>query len=163
MKAYLLAVSGAILLSALLTLLLPGGKLSMTLKSIVKIFVLSVVLLPITDFLKDKKMDFSSEKISVDSSYLTSCIDMIECTDEEEIASYLSDTYGLRANVDAEREAEGAFPLKKITVNIVVSVINDADEHIHIIDQVKEALCSEYRCEVEVFLCEMESESNSAE
>ncbi|MDE7296295.1 MAG: stage III sporulation protein AF [Clostridia bacterium] len=150
MKEYILSVAGIILLSAVITVILPSGKMGKFIKGAMKLFTLVVLVSP---FVKnwDKGTSFYPEaNVSMDGQYLSHCAATLAEADEKAITQELSQTYSVTAEVEVERRAEAKFPLEKISVKITDFGIIGQDEHIHIMNLIQENVTQQYGCETEV-------------
>ncbi len=155
MKAYLLAVSGAILISAVLACILPDGKMGKFIRGMSRLFVFSVLLLPLLNLFSGKGFVFSAANIEEDGSYLTYCAETLAKEDEEEIANLILEEFPLEIGIDVVRSAEPGFPRKKISVKIYDSGLLGEEEHIHILSCIEELL-EGYGCRTEVIWQEEE-------
>lgn len=147
MSGYILAVAGAVLLSALVTVLLPSGKMGSFLKGMSRLAVFAVLLAPLAGLLSKREPFFSQSGIEEDEEYLAACARLLSDRDEEEIAALLERDFLPADSVEVERRAEAGFPLSKITVNLSADGINGADGHIHMADRIRAALAEKYGCE----------------
>lgn len=150
MKAYLLTLSGVIILSAIVSILISDGKMGKFIKGMTRLFVFSVVIVPLVSVFEKKELAFSAAEIGTDEGYLLRCAELLSEQDEEEISRFLSEEYAVSAWVEIEREIEDHFPRKKITVIIYESGIFGQDEHINMIDCMKSVLEEKYGCVTEV-------------
>lgn len=150
MKGYVLAVAGAILLSALFTALLPEGKLGKFLKGMGGLFVFAAVVAPLSGLFTGKVTAEEGTALGQDAGYLASCADFLERYDAQEAEKLLGEQFSLRAEATAERGTEAGFPLRKITVKIYADGIIGQDEHIDMAERVKNAIEERYGCTAEV-------------
>lgn len=151
MKAYILTLAGAILLSALLSVLLPGGKIGKFLKGVGKLLVFSVVAAPLVSlFAGSGSFVFPSAQIGSDEGYLRACAKLLEEEDEREIARLIEEEFSLSAEVFSERGTEEGFPRRMIRVKIEDPVISSDGAHINTLDRVRAVLEERYGCETEV-------------
>ena len=70
MKAYILSIVGVILLTAVITIIAPHGKMEKFLKGTAKLVVLSALIAPIAGFLTEKAPSLSAAEIGTDTAYL---------------------------------------------------------------------------------------------
>ncbi len=147
MSGYILAVAGAVLLSAALSVILPGGKTGAFLKGMCRLAVFAVLVAPLISMMTKKEFSFEVSGIGEDEGYLTACARLLSERDEKEIAAFLQEDYGLSAAAEVERAPCGGFPLSKIKVNLSESGIIGQDEHINIADCIQAALAEKYGCE----------------
>lgn len=150
MKAYVLAIAGAVLLSAVVTMIAPVGKMGKFIKGTTKLLILVVMLSPLVSWVGSRSFTFRSAKIQTDQQYIDGCVSMLQARDEEEISAFLNTEFGVTAVVQTEREESGTFSLKKITVNITDFGIYGQDVHINMISEIQGALEEKYGCLAEV-------------
>ncbi len=146
MKAYILSIAGAVLLSAVVTVLAPNGKMGKFVKGTMKLLILIVMLSPLAGFLSGGDFSLSSGTVGTDSGYLSQCAAMLEREDETVIKNYLSEEFGIGAEVTTERAEESGFSLKSVYVKITDFGIIGQDEHIDIMTKIAEALSEKYGC-----------------
>ena len=69
MKAYILAIAGAVLLSAVVAVIAPSGKMGKFVRGITKLFILLVMLSPLVSFLlKGATFDFGTDALAEDTA-----------------------------------------------------------------------------------------------
>lgn len=156
MKAYLLAVSGAIILSAVISIIVSDGKMGKFIKGMTRLFVFSVLLVPLLSLFGEKKIVLTASEITSDEGYLAYCAEKLSKRDEEEIATYLVEEYSLVVQVNVERGTEDGFPRKKIMIKLFGNGIYEQDEHIDILSRIQEQIQDEYGCLTEVVWQERE-------
>ena len=149
MKAYILSIAGIILLSALVTVIAPGGTMGKFVKGVMKLLCLLVFLAPLTALAKGE-WEFAPAAIATDVSYLQSCEELCEQKEGESIAGYLSEQYGVNTRVEVDCDADSAFSVKNISIIIEDFGINPPENHIDIIARIENEMKSRYRCGVEV-------------
>ncbi len=150
MKAYVLSVAGAVLLSAVLAIIAPSGRTGKFIKGISKVFVLSVLVSPFFGLLKGNTPSFSGKNaFESDVSYFTACADLLEEEDSKEIQALLQEQFELETEVTTKRSSVD-LSLKKITVKLVSFGINEQGGHIDIVSDVQAYLEKRYGCETEV-------------
>lgn len=140
MKAYLLSVTGAILLSALLAILLPEGKMGRFIRGICKLFVFSVLVSPLIGAVIGKQFSFSEPTLAAEGEYLHRCAELLSARDEALAEQLLLDRFSLSGEADAERGTEDLFPRKKLTVKVAADGIIENGEHIDMIARIKAVL-----------------------
>ncbi len=151
MKAYILSIAGVILLSAVVTVIAPSGKMGKFVKGTMKLFILVVMLAPLIGWVQGKGVPLGSPaEVETDAGYLDSCADYLESQDEKEIESYIQETYKLNASVESERARSDLFPLRKIRVILQKDGITAEDERIYIVSSLMETLNARYGAETEV-------------
>ena len=62
----------------------------------------------------------------------------------------VTEEYGVTAEAQVNRRADGEFSYEKILIKITDFGINGQDEHIHISEEIERALESHYGCDAEV-------------
>lgn len=147
MKAYILAIAGTVLLSAVVTIISPGGKMGKFIKGACKLLILVVLLAPVGTWIKQRSFPFTSKEIETDAAYLQTCAELLSEKDEKEITSFLKTEFGVAARVAVVRAADGVFAREKVTAEIYEFGIIGEDEHIDTLSRIKEALETRYGCE----------------
>ncbi len=151
MKSYILAIAGVILLSAVVTMIAPSGKMGKFLKGATKLVILVVMISPVISLVKSGKPDFSAPSaVGLDTGYLKACSARLERADEEEIAAYLAEEFSVGCEVQVSRSDSAPFPREKITVILDGEGINGEDGHKHIVTCIKEAVEARYGVQTEV-------------
>ncbi len=150
MKAYILSIAGVVILSAVVAIICPNGKMGTFVKGCTRLFVLVVMISPLVGWIRTGKPALETGELEEDPAYLAACAHLLEERDEAAIAAYLSDEFSLSAEVDATRAASAYFPLEKIKVKLDLSGINEEEARIYIMTRVKEALETQYGTEAEV-------------
>ena len=151
MKAYILGIAGAVLLSAVVSIILPEGKMGKFVKGGLKLVVLLVLVSPFVSFFSDGKYRFSDNgSISADGEYLETCGSLMARADEREIYSLLKEKYGVEGEVAVLYSTDGILSRKKISVNVLDFGIYGEDEHIDIMKKIADGLERTYGCETEV-------------
>ncbi len=151
MKGYILSIAGIILISAVVTIVAPSGKMGKFIKGTAGLFILIVMVSPVAGWLKNGTKELApGATAEVDGDYLGRCAAMLEERDEAAIAAYISEEFGCTAQVDVERSAEELFSPEKITVKLPADGINGDEARIHIMTRIRETLSARYGCEVEI-------------
>lgn len=152
MKVYVLAIAGAVLLSAVVSIVAPEGKMGKFVKGGMKLVVLIVLVAPfVTFFVKGELPSFTDRSsIAADESYLETCGKLLKESDERAILSYLKENYGVTADVLLEYSDDRFAVRKKICVKIKDFGIYPEDEHIDIMKKITAALRERYGCDTEV-------------
>ena len=127
MKEYLLCVIGVVLLSALITMFLPEGKTSSTIKGVAKMLCLLCILSPIPQMLKGLQGNTNSPEKDTEGDLETFVID----TDESFIKYYSQ----MRIQ-NAERLLEGEI-LEDYGVSCLVKITWEFNEEIYDTDSIK--------------------------
>ena len=148
MKAYILSIAGIVLISAVVSMIAPSGKMGKFVRGTTKLMILLVMLAPLISWLEGKtEFTLSSSSIDTDDKYLERCITLMEVGDSRTISAYLLSEYGVTAEICTEREDE-TFRLQKITVKVTDFGIIGQDGHINIMTRIGEDLEARYGCEV---------------
>ncbi len=150
MKTYVLTVAGAVLLSAVVAVIAPGGRTGRMLKGMTRLLILSVMLTPFLSLIKGEPTAFSSEPIGEDAAYLDRCAELLERADEAEVSAFLEERFRLSAEVDVVRGRETNFPRKKVAVKLSGEGIIGEDERIYIVTDIKAAVEAQFSCAAEV-------------
>ena len=150
MKTYILAIIGVVLLSAVVTIIAPGGKMGRFLKGATKLAILFVMLLPLRAVLSGDAISVSGGNMALDESYLEHCAKELSAEDAASIVLHLEEQYGVTAAVKVERNADATFSYEKIVVHISDFGISDVDEHIYMIEKIEAALETYFGCDAEV-------------
>ena len=150
MKAYILSIAGVVLLTAVITIIAPGGKMGKVLKGAAKLVILFVMVSPLASVFTEGSLSFESVSVGTDEGYLEYCAGELAGEDEKAIAQWLSEEYGLTASAEVSRLADATFSYEKIEVKITDFGINGQDEHIHISEQIEKTLEERYGCDAEV-------------
>lgn len=152
MKAYILSIAGVVLLTAVVSIIVPNGKMGKFIQGLGKLLTLSVMIAPFASLFlhKDSKFSFSPQTIQKDESYLVSCARMLAERDEEEIGKSLKDEFSVTAEIAVERGKTAGFPSEKITVKITDFGIIGQDGHKDMIDKIQATLAARYGCEVSI-------------
>ena len=151
MKAYILSVVGAVLLSAVIAVIAPSGKTGKFLRGATRLVTLFVLLSPLKELLGGTPLSVgSSSSLRADDEYLSYCARELAAEDEQAIGAWIREEYGAESVVRVERNADATFSYQKIQVTILDFGIYEQDEHIHISEQIEAALETRYGCQAEV-------------
>lgn len=150
MKTYILAIVGIVLVSAVITMIAPAGKMGKFLKGATKLAILFVLLLPVKSLLSDGSLTVSGGDMALDRDYLTHCARRLGEEDAAAIVISLEEEYGVTAAAKVERNADATFSYQKIVVRILDFGISGEDEHIYMIEKIESELESYYGCDAEV-------------
>lgn len=150
MKEYVLAIAGVVLLSAVISIIAPNGKMGKFIKGAMRLAILVVLVSPFASWLGGKKISIPTASIGEDTAYLEYCAGRLSERDEEEIRAYLQEEFCVTAEAEVTRGADSTFSYKKISVKISDFGILGQDERIDIMSRIKEALQTKYGCEAEV-------------
>lgn len=150
MKAYILSIAGVVLISAVVSIIAPNGKMGKFIRGAVKLVGLVVLLTPFVSLFQGKGFSFESARFDTDETYLQRCVALMEERDEEEIQTFLQETFSVTAEAAVKRETDSVFSVKIIQIKISDFGINGEGEHINIVDQIKEALLKKYGVTAEI-------------
>lgn len=151
MKAYILAIAGVILLSAVITMIAPGGEMGKFLKGATKLAILVVLISPVINFVKSGEFEFAaSSPMTLDGGYLKECSARLEEADEEEIRSFIMEKFNVESEVEVTRSDDAPFSREKIAVVVAMDGINGEDGHIHIVTCIQEEVEARYGVQTEV-------------
>ncbi len=141
MEKYVLAVCGAVILSALVTILLPEGKIGKFVNGMLKVFCVFVMLVPLYNLFADFSLPAageSSSEIELDGQF----IDAVYSARAEQQAKALEETLAEEQGVQIAAEiswkcVEYAYEIEQVRVKIEDFGIYGEDEHIFVIEQVE--------------------------
>lgn len=151
MKGYVLAVAGAILFSAMISAVLPDGKMGKFLKGICGLMVFAAVVAPLSSLFTGKKYSIAEGgEIGTDEGYLTACARLLEEQDRRDVEAFLLEEFSLACTAWSERDDGEGFVLQKVGVKISADGINGQDAHIDMAERIGKALETRYGCPAEV-------------
>lgn len=151
MKTYILSIAGVILLSAVVAMIAPNGKMGAFVRGMMKLLILAVVVTPLISVIKKGDFDFSSSELRSDGEFLEQCALLAAAGDADEINAFVEENYSVTACSAVVCSADGTYAIEKITVKITDFGIFGQDEHIDIIREIKEGLEERYGCTAEVY------------
>lgn len=149
MKSYILSIAGVILISALISILAPSGRMGKFVKGMTKLFILVVLISPFAKMAGGDPLSFRTGKIGQDENFLAAYTELLCRRDEEDIARFLKEKYDASGEIVVSRKSDD-FSYEKISVAVTDFGINDGESHIDILSQIEEALLDRYDCGVEV-------------
>ncbi len=149
MGAYILSIAGVILISAVISIIAPSGKMGKFVKGMTRLFIFVVLVAPFVKLVKEPETVLTGAEIGVDEGYLDAYSSMLSRTEAEDIAAYLKEKYGVRAKVEVRRLPED-LSYEKITVCVTDFGINGEETHIDILSSIAECLYARYGCMTEV-------------
>ena len=136
MRAYLFAVSGTVIIAAIVTAIAPEGKISGVVKTAVKLVCLIVIAEPIAKYFvsvgKGENPTFSDESffdetvITADEDFIKYCRDMRIAEAESQIETEISKKYDLTTKISLEWRAEEDGRIK--IIRILAKVPPQTDE-----------------------------------
>lgn len=149
MKGYILAVAGAILLSAIVSVIAPSGKMGKFVKGAAKLLVLLSLLAPILSIAKGE-LALPVSDVGMDGEYLAKCAQMLAEQDERDIEQMLVSRFSVEGRALVVRTAEAGFPVEKLEVKITDFGIIGQEGHIYTMSRIEETLEKQYGCAAEV-------------
>ena len=150
MREYVLAIAGVVLVSAVISIIAPSGKMGKFIKGATRLAVLVILVSPFANVLSGGEFSFSSEQIAEDSAYLRRCADLLSEEDEKNIAKFMQTEFGVAGEADVIRNGNQNYAYEKITIKIYDFGIFGEDEHIDIMCKIQDSLQSKYGCGVEI-------------
>ena len=150
MKAYILSIAGIVLLTAVISVISPHGKMGAFLKGVSKLAILVVMVSPVASFFTEHTNTLASSEISADTEYLAYCAGKLSEQDERTIEEMLYKEYGVTASAEVARDKTDIFDFENIRIKILDFGIIAQDEHIHIIEEISKSLEASYGCRAEV-------------
>ena len=141
MKSWILSVGAMILLTAIITIILPKGKTSGLIKSVFALLSLLVIIQPVTA-LKNGDSDFSIPSISggneiiIQENYLEFIARKRNENNEKNCEKILTENgiNGATVSIEYTTDENASYEIQKVTLNFENSVINSDKEHIYIIE-----------------------------
>ena len=154
MKEYILAVCGAVVISALISLLLPEGKTGRFIGGILKLFCLLVMLVPLFQMFEQFTIPENGQEVSSeyepDEDFLLYVYEKQAEAREEEIEEIVEKEFSVDVSTDVLWEyAQYGCNVTEIKIKIENFGIYGDDEHIYVIQQIK-SYVSEFARETEV-------------
>ncbi len=146
MNGYVLCIAGAVLLSAVVSILLPKGKMGGAVKFASKLLCLFALIAPFQTLFRDNQLVLPE----TDTGYLATCERLAEEGEEGKIVLLISQDYGVNATVEVDCQESSPFAVKKVKIIVTDFGINAEEEHINIMSKIKTACEKEYGCEVSV-------------
>ena len=150
MDAYILAVCGAVILSALVTIVLPEGKTGKFIGGILRLFCLLVMLTPLLALLQtggsgDVFAEETGAEIAPDDSFVAYMFGRRADEEERAVRERLSEEFGVRSAVQIGwKSVEYAYTVSKVEIAIEDFGIYGEDEHIFVIEQVRSRVSELY-------------------
>lgn len=149
MKGYVLSVAGVVLISAVISIIAPSGKMGKFVKSISRLFIFVVLISPFVRFAKEPETFFPSTEMREDDVFLRKYAMKLSEADEAEISAWMTEEYGVESFVLVSRSSDD-FSYQKIVVRVTDFGINGEESHIDIMSAARERLLERYGCDVEV-------------
>ena len=150
MQAYLLSVAGAVLLSAVVSILVPEGRLGPVIRGVTKLVTLLLLVSPVISLLRGASFSVEETALGEDADFLSYCAERVEKRDEHSVEARLLEEYGISAVADLDLAADGSYSAKYVTVTVSDFGIYEGEAHIDISLQIEAALSERFGCEAEV-------------
>ena len=158
MHAYILSVCGAVILSALVTILLPEGRLGKFVQGILRIFCLFVVTMPLFSFVSSAKdgdirlPETETGGLVLDEEFIGYVFSRRAEEEEKAWRDYIAEEFGVRCAAEVLWEfVDYAYKVTRIRIKIEDFGIYEEDEHIFVIEQVEKRISGMVSAEVEVY------------
>ena len=150
MKAYILAVCGAALISALVTVLLPEGKTGKFINGILKLFCLLVMLVPLLALFTGGEGALPSLSgqgtMEYDDAFIEKMFARRAEAEAASLESYIDEEFSVTADVRVGWEnVEYEYTVSEVLVTVEDFGIYADGEHIFIIEQIAEDLSGTYK------------------
>lgn len=142
MSAYILCICGAVMISALITIIMPEGKLGKFINGILKIFCVFVMLVPLVNWVSNLRYgdikENSAVQVSLDENFLGYFFQKRADVFSEDIRAFVEKEFSVEVSVVTDWEcADYAFSVRKVKINIKNFGMNGKGEHIMIIEQIR--------------------------
>ena len=142
MSAYILSVCGAVVLSSLVTIILPEGKIGKFINGILKIFCVFVMLVPLVNWVSDLRFNppenSANSSVSLDEDYLHYFYEKQSEAVSIDIQKSVEKKFNIEVNVVTEwKKEEYVFSIRKVRVKIKNFGMYGNDEHIIVVEQIK--------------------------
>lgn len=144
MQGYILAVCGAVILSALVSILLPEGRIGKFVSGMLKVFCVLVMLLPLYELISglsapEAETGSTQSSIELDESFIDGMFAERARVQEDELALALSQDPGVCVSAEVLwKSVEYAYEVYEVRIKIENFGIYGEDEHIFVIEQVEE-------------------------
>ena len=164
MRAYLFAVAGTVVISAILSAIAPEGKLSSTIKTAAKLVCLIVIAQPIAGYFVSVKNGQSAEffektVLSTDAYFIKYCSKIKVASAEQAVETEIYDTYGVKANVKFDWSVFSDSNEKKILTICLTFSKETAKENSETIKKIQDGLSERYGVSVIVTTAEKLTET----
>ena len=147
MKAWILSVSAVVMITAIITLVLPEGKIGKYIKSIFSLFIIFTIIKPLF-YIKESEFDYKNifYQNNIELQY-----DFIEYVSQEKINEYEKQCLKILENSGIQKsllkisyslEVDSKIKIEQVTINLKNSVIISDKEHIDIIKESKQNIAS---------------------
>ena len=150
MQAYILSLSGAVLLSAVLSAVLPDGRLAPLIRGMAKLITLILLISPVISLLRGTAFSAELPSFSEDAAFLSACTQRAEREEELALEEWLQAEYGIAAEAEVDLWEDGSYSAKSVSVRISDFGIYAGEAHIDISLQIEAALENKFGCEAEI-------------
>ena len=150
MQAYILSVAGAVILSVVVSLVLPEGRLAPLIRGAAKLITLLMLVSPLLSLLRGEAFFQNNDTAAEEERFLLSCTQLAETNAERAIGSWLEEEFGVLAESRVTFAQDGSYSAKEVTVCVTDFGIYGEEAHIDISLQIGEALEKWFGCPVEV-------------
>ena len=150
MQTYILSVAGAVILSAVVSLVLPEGRLAPLIRGAAKLITLLMLVSPLLSLFRGEAFFQSNDTAAEEDRFLLSCTQLAETNAERAIGSWLEEEFGVLAESRVTLAQDGSYSAKEVTVCVTDFGISGEEAHIDISLQIGEALEKWFGCPVEV-------------
>ncbi len=139
MKAYILSVCGAVLISALVTLLMPEGRSGKFIGGILRLFCLLAILAPLLAFVRSDLPDLSSSAQSApDGAFIEYFYGRYAKEQGKMLEKTLEEEFSLSLNVQIGWEIDGySYHLSEVAVEVENFGMYGEGEHILVISELE--------------------------
>lgn len=155
LRAYLFAVAGTVVISAILSAIVPQGKLSGAVKTAAKLVCLIVIAQPIADYFvsvkKGENADyFEKNVLSADDDFIKYCSKIKVAAAEQAVEKEIYESYALKVNVEFDWVlCNGSNEVKILTIRLIIDAETAAKER-ETISNITSDLCEQYGVTVNV-------------
>lgn len=150
MQTYILSVAGAVILSAVVSLVLPEGRLAPLIRGAAKLITLLMLVSPLLSLFRGEAFFQNNDTAAEEDRFLLSCTQLAETNAERAIGSWLEEEFGVLAESRVTLARDGSYSAKEVTVCVTDFGIYGEEAHIDISLQIGEALEKWFGCPVEV-------------
>lgn len=149
MKEWILEISAAALFTGIISLVLPDGKMSKTLKGIFAVFTAFLIIKPVIGFdFEDLKhftvlTEYSESQVILDTDYLDFILAQKQDETQKNCLKILEKNGITDGKIEIEfyKESETVSSVKKVKLNLSAAVIKNENERIFIIEKSVDEIC----------------------
>lgn len=155
MSSYILSVCGAVIISALVSIIMPEGKTGKFINGIVKIACVLIMVSPIISWVYklkgEKSQSVNNIKVDIGDDFLNYFNNVKAEELEKDIKKIIENQYDIEVFVEIDWQISNyAFTLKKVLINIKNFGIYKKDEHIIIIEQIQTIVSDKLKIDKDV-------------